>query len=143
MPILCGTDLIRVSRVANAVERHGDRFLNRIYHHTELACCGWPDHLRLNSLAARFAAKEAVAKALGTGIGPLGIQWTDIRIERLETGAGGLFGQPVVTLAGRALDRYRDLNGLSISISMSHDGDQAIAFCVISSQIERTENDCL
>lgn len=132
MPVYCGTDLIRVSRVARAVERLGGRFLERIYHESELISCGWPDRPRMNSLSARFAAKEAVAKALGTGIGQMGIMWTDIRVTSQSSEQGGLYGQPLVHLYGRAADRYNDLNGQSISISMSHDGDLAIAFCVIS-----------
>lgn len=142
MPVYCGTDLIRISRIDQAIERHGIHFLQRIFHETELTDCGWPDHLRLNSLAARFAAKEAVSKALGTGIGPAGVAWTDIRVSRQKAAPDGLSGQPVILLSGQALDRYHDLNGQSISISMSHDDDLAIAFCVISSPTERTETDC-
>jgi len=138
MPVYCGTDLIRISRIATAVSRHGSRFLKRIYHDTELADCGWPDDLRIQSLAARFAAKEAVAKALGTGIGSLGIQWTDIRVARKKTSPDGSYGQPLIVMEGKALDRYQDMKAQSISISMSHEGDMAIAFCVISSLDERT-----
>jgi holo-[acyl-carrier protein] synthase len=143
MAVYCGTDLIRISRITRAVERLGTRFLQRIYHETELFGCGWPDYPRMNSLAARFAAKEAVAKALGTGIGPLGIQWTDIRVTVQSTQTDAkISGQPSIQLLGRAADRYNELNGESISISMSHDGDLALAFCVFSTSQERTDTAC-
>jgi holo-[acyl-carrier protein] synthase len=99
-------------------------------------------------MAARFAAKEAVAKALGTGIGPLGVKWTDIVIRRLSD-AGGLtvsvrdgraepepahpamLQAPQVILNGGALNRYLQIGGLSISVSLSHDGGLAMAYCVL------------
>lgn len=121
----CGTDLIRISRIARALERQGDRFAGRIYDPAELADCGWPERPRPDSLAVRFAAKEAVAKALGTGIGPQGVKWTDIRIVRVPGDA------PRISLQGSAARRYNELHGQSISISMSHDGDLALAFCVL------------
>ncbi len=121
----CGTDLIRISRIARAFERQGDRFSSRIYTASELADCGWPTKTRIDSLAVRFAAKEAVSKALGTGIGPRGVRWTDIQIVRVTGDA------PRVQLQGAAAQRYFELKGQSISISMSHDGDLALAFCVL------------
>ncbi len=121
----CGTDLIRISRIARALERQGDRFAEHIYDPMELADCGWPERPRSDSLAVRFAAKEAVAKALGTGIGPQGVRWTDIRIVRVPGDA------PRISLQGGAARRYDELHGQSISISMSHDGDLALAFCVL------------
>ena len=127
MPVSCGTDLISVSRIARAVEHQGDRFLARVFHEAELLDCGWPDKLRMNSLAGRFAAKEAVAKALGTGIGQ-GVRWTDIRIVSEMPSR-----KPKVVLKGQALDRVNALDRASISISISHDGDLAMAFCVITS----------
>ncbi|MEZ4657932.1 MAG: holo-ACP synthase [Caldilineaceae bacterium] len=73
-----GVDIIELERLRLAIERHGQRFLQRAYTPDELAHCGD----RLESLAGRFAAKEAVAKALGTGIWRNGIGWTDIEILR-------------------------------------------------------------
>lgn len=127
MPVSCGTDLISVSRIARAVEHHEGRFLARVFHESELHDCGWPDKPRMNSLAGRFAAKEAVAKALGTGIGKL-VRWTDIRIISEMPSR-----KPTVRLEGAALDRLNTLEKPSISISISHDGDLALAFCVITS----------
>lgn len=127
MPVSCGTDLISVSRIARAVEQHEGRFLARVFHESELLDCGWPDKLRMNSLAGRFAAKEAVVKALGTGIGK-GVRWTDIRIVSEKPSR-----KPTVKLEGQAFDRLNALDRPSISISISHDGDLAMAFCVITS----------
>jgi len=132
MAIACGTDLIRISRIERAVERLGIRFLERVFHESELTACGWPERLRMPSLAARFAAKEAVSKALGTGIWRQGVQWTDIRVGQKKEDASQQTGQPIVHLFGNALNRYQEMSGTSISISMSHDGDLALAFCVIS-----------
>lgn len=121
----CGTDLIRISRIGRAMTQHGERFANRVYGAAELADCGWPERPRMDSLAVRFAAKEAVAKALGTGIGPRGVRWTDIEIKRVPGDA------PAVALHGAAAQRYHELKGQSISISMSHEADLALAFCVL------------
>lgn len=82
----------------------------------------------LASLAARFAGKEAIAKALGSGIGPHGIGWTDLEILRDTSGA------PVVSLHGAARQLYDDLHGQSLSLSLSHDLDLAQAFCVMLCQ---------
>ncbi len=122
MPILrTGVDMIEIERVAASIERHGDRFLSRVYTETELAVCNG----RAQSLAARFAAKEAVAKALGTGIWRQGIGWTDIEVGRyLETGA------PVLCLRGAARAQADVLGLTTWSISLSHDRDRAIAFVV-------------
>ncbi|MDD2457596.1 MAG: holo-ACP synthase [Eubacteriales bacterium] len=126
MQISCGTDLIHIHRIEQAITRQGNRFLDRIFTLAERTHCTLPDgSLRHASLAARFAAKEAVAKACGTGIGPAGIQWTDIEILSLSSGA------PVATLHGAAKKRYDALGGLSLSISLTHDQDLAQAFCVL------------
>ena len=107
--------------MAASIERHGDRFLSRVYTDTELSVCGG----RTQSLAARFAAKEAVAKALGTGIWREGIGWTDIEVGRnMETGA------PVLSLHGPALAQAEKLGLTTWSISLSHDREHAIAFVV-------------
>lgn len=82
----------------------------------------------LASLAARFAGKEAIAKALGTGIGPRGIAWTDLEILREPSGA------PVVRLHGAARDLYVELGGQSLALSLTHDQNLAQAFCVMLCQ---------
>src|SRR5438128_548725 len=94
-----GVDLIEVGRVAAAVERYGARFLERVFTRTELAYCG----RRAPELAARFAAKEATAKALGTGIGAVG--WQEIEVVRDRSGRPGL----ALHGAAQALARERGL----------------------------------
>ncbi|MDD3953717.1 MAG: holo-ACP synthase, partial [Lentisphaeria bacterium] len=107
-------------------------FLSRIWTDEELADClpadGKLSDRACASLAARFAAKEAVAKALGTGIGPRGICWQNIAVRR---SAGG---QPVVSLTGPAKSHYAAIGGVSVSISLAHDGGLAIAQCVLLCQ---------
>lgn len=113
-----GVDLIEIERVRAAIAQHGDRFLRRVYTEAELHCCG----RRVESLAARFAAKEAVAKALGTGIWRNGVMWTDIEVTKAENGA------PRLTLHGAAAEIARAIGLVEWSISLSHDRTQAIAF---------------
>jgi len=110
-----GIDLIEIERFQESTRRYGRRFLERIFTEAELADCGD----RMQSLAARFAAKEAVAKALGTGIGPVG--WREIEIER------DALRRPLLRLHGAAAQRAAEL-GLSVwSISLSHTEHTAAA----------------
>ena len=116
-----GVDIIELERLRVAIERHGQRFLQRVYTPDELTQCGE----RLESLAGRFAAKEAVAKALGTGIWRHGIGWTDIEILRDPTS-----GAPLLTLHHAAAHHAQALDLDEWSISLSHTQTQAIAFVV-------------
>ena len=113
-----GVDLIEVDRVAQAVARYGDRFLARVFTEAELAYCG----RRAPELAARFAAKEAAAKALGTGIGAVG--WREIEVVRAAS------GQPTLALHGTARDLARSRGLGHALISISHTREHAIAFVV-------------
>ena len=116
-----GVDTIEIARVQAAIDRHGDRFLARVYTEGELADCRG----RVESLAARFAAKEAVAKALGTGLWRQGVGWTDIEVRRQpESGA------PVLYLHDAAGALAAELGLHEWSISLSHDRMNAIAFVV-------------
>ena len=118
MVLRSGVDMIEVERVADAIERHGERFLQRVFTPQELAEVG----NNVPSLAARFAAKEAVSKALGTGIGEVTFQ--DIEVLR------GSAGEPVLYLHGAA-KRLAEALGLEIwSISLSHTKEHAIAMVV-------------
>ena len=118
MRLTTGVDLIEIDRVQAAIERHGRRFLERIYTPLEL------DEARgkTASLAARFAAKEAVAKALGTGIGP--ICWQEIEVCR------GDQNQPLLQLHGEAQALATQLGLTTWSISLSHTATYAIALAV-------------
>ena len=113
-----GVDLIEIARVAAAVQRHRERFLNRIFTAGEQA----EAQGQAASLAARFAAKEAVAKALGCGIGPVG--WLDIEIQRDPE------RRPTLVLHGAAQQRAQALHLREWSVSLSHSKDYAIAFVV-------------
>ncbi len=117
-PLATGVDLIDIDRIQNVIERHGDRFLKRVFTPQELTEVGnnYP------SLAARFAAKEAVAKALGTGIGS--VAWQEIEILR------GPEREPTLYLHGTAERMAEELNLKHWSLSLSHTSSHAIAFVV-------------
>lgn len=115
-----GVDLVEIARIWTAIVRYPDRFLTRVFTPLEIAQC----QERPESLAARFAAKEAAAKALGTGIWRHGIAWTDIEVVRVEGGA------PTLRLHNAAAQRATTLGWASWSVSLSHDRERAIAFVV-------------
>ncbi len=120
MTLRTGIDLLEIDRLEGALERHGERFLARIYTKSEqVLCAGNPA-----SLAARFAAKEATAKALGTGLGI--VAWVDIEILRADSGA------PVLRLSGKALALAEELGLREWAISLSHTHEYAIASVVAS-----------
>jgi len=122
MNLATGVDLIEIERLARAISRHGSRFLHRVFTPDELEETGG----KVPSLAARFAAKEAVAKALGCGIGPVG--WREIEIRR------GPANRPYIQLHGEA-DRVAKQQGLlNWSVSLSHSQEYAIAFVVAAGQ---------
>jgi holo-[acyl-carrier protein] synthase len=113
-----GVDIIEISRVRGVLERFGQRFLDRVYTPNEIAFC----RDRPPNLAARFAAKEATMKALGSGV--RGIGWKDIEVIRHPSGA------PSIKLHGRAKARAERLGVKEISVSLSHSRDYAVAFVV-------------
>ncbi|MGI6367444.1 MAG: holo-ACP synthase [Anaerolineae bacterium] len=113
-----GIDVVDIERIAGTLGRFGERFLRRVYTPAEVAYCRG----RLPELAARFAAKEAVSKALGTGL--VGISWREMEI------LGDRRGKPVVTLHGRALLRARELGLDQWAVSLTHTDAQAVAMVV-------------
>jgi holo-[acyl-carrier protein] synthase len=123
MVIGIGTDLIEIARIAQSVERFGERFLERIYTPREIAYCQ-RKRSSAESLAARFAAKEAAAKALGTGINH-GIGWLDLEVVREPS------GKPTLQLSGRAAKRARQLGVATINLSLTHSKDIAMAFVIM------------
>ena len=113
-----GIDIIEIERIGAAVNRWGDRFFRRIYTEGELQYAKG----RLPQLAGRFAAKEAVMKALGTGV--RGVSWQEIEVVR-EPGQA-----PKVTLHGRAKARAEFLTLDEIAISISHSRDYAVVVAI-------------
>jgi holo-[acyl-carrier protein] synthase len=118
MNLRTGVDLIEISRIGEVVSRHGKHYLERIYTPAELDLCG----KRAESLAGRFAAKEAVAKALGCGIGE--VEWKEIEILGDEQNA------PMLNLSGRAAQKSQELGLERWSLSLSHSQSHAVAFVV-------------
>jgi holo-[acyl-carrier protein] synthase len=110
-----GIDIIKVERIAAALRRFGDRFPKRVLTEAEQRYV----RNRPENFAGRWAAKEAVSKVLGLGV--RGVGWTEIEIVRLPTGA------PSVRLNGRALRRAEQLGMGRIAVSISHEGDYAVA----------------
>jgi holo-[acyl-carrier protein] synthase len=114
-----GTDLIEIERIEEAVRRWGERFLARIFTPGERSIYSE----RISSLAARFAAKEAASKALGTGL-MTEIPWTDIEVLSGPSGAPGLL------LHGRAREVAERLGLTEWTLSLSHSGGHALAVVV-------------
>lgn len=126
-----GVDIIEIRRVEDAVTRWGDRFLQRVFTSVERHEC----NERIASLAARWAAKEAAAKALGVGLAGLGMPPT----EAIEEHAVKLYeievrrapsGQPLLELHGSAAERAAVLGWRSVALSLSHSRKYAVAFVV-------------
>jgi holo-[acyl-carrier-protein] synthase len=110
-----GIDIIRVARIRATLARFGSRFSNRVLTSAERRYV----RDRPETLAGRWAAKEAVSKVLGLGV--RGIGWQDIEVERLPT------GQPAVRLHGRAARRAEQLGMARIAVSISHEAEYAVA----------------
>ncbi len=119
MIIAIGIDIVEISRIEETMARQGERFLKRVFTLSERGYCDGRSS-RIASYAARFAAKEAVMKALGTGWDK-GISWQDIEVIRGES------GPPSIHLAGLALERFHSVGGKRIHLSLSHSRDTAIA----------------
>jgi|SRR5687768_7721178 len=110
-----GIDIIKIERIAAALKRFGDRFPRRVLTDAEARYV----RNRPQNFAGRWAAKEAVSKVLGLGV--RGVGWRDIEIARLPT------GQPSVRLHGRAKARAEQLGMGRIAVSISHEGEYAVA----------------
>ncbi len=123
MVIGVGTDLIEIARIRHSITRFGDRFLHRVFTPGEIAYCRSKKNAA-ESFAARFAAKEAGAKALGTGISH-GISWLELEVAREPS------GKPSLHLSGRAALRVRSLGVATISLSLTHSKDFALAVVVM------------
>lgn len=116
-----GVDAVEIDRIARSIERFGERFLRRVYTESEILYC----HGRVPELAARFAAKEAISKALGTGI--RGIVWREMEILPDRR------GKPLVYLHGKAESRAAELGLVEFEVSLTHARELAIAVVVAAS----------
>ncbi len=124
MTIAIGTDIVEIQRIASALERQGDKFVQRILTEREIA----EYQARGNSvafLAKRFAAKEAIAKALGTGIGR-GISFQHMIVSNNSDGA------PQVELQANAAERLKQLGGTNVLLSLSDEKNYALAYVAIT-----------
>ncbi len=110
-----GVDIVEIARIDEALQRFGSKFLSRIYTGYEATLC----QQKANRLAARFAAKEAVMKVLGTGV--KGVSWREIEIQSKAS------GEPQVFLYGKARDVADRLGLNEFAVSLSHSRDYAVA----------------
>lgn len=124
MGICCGVDIIEIDRIEQSFENYGQSFRDRVYTKREIEYCENKGAARYMSYAARFAAKEAVSKALGTGIGTE-VGWKDIEILNDEK------GKPHVVLCGKGKELFEKMGACSVSLSMSHCKNYAVAYAVI------------
>lgn len=118
-----GTDIVEVARIREAIEKYGDRFLGRIFTQTERDYCESFKDGKFEHYAARFAAKEAFSKAIGTGI-TQGFKFREVGVRNEDS------GKPLVELDGEMMERW---GKCSFSISLSHTANNAIAYIIIES----------
>ncbi len=120
-----GIDIAEVPRIQQSIERFGDRFLHRVYTAGEIQYCDSKAN-RAERYAARFAAKEAAMKALGTGWNH-GVRWRDCEVVRLPG------GRPSISFHGKAAEFAARLGVKNAALSLSHTAEQAIAQVILES----------
>ena len=127
MNVRCGMDITDISRFVKILEDSNTAFINKCFTEGEIAYCDSSKDLKIKAerYAARFAAKEAVGKAIGTGLMSEGVGMHDIEVVKDERGT------PKIVLTGGALAHAEKIGMSSISISLSHDGGMAGAYCVM------------
>ena len=121
-----GVDMVEIGRMANVIRRQGDNFLRRVYTPSEQEFC----RQRKNPVphyAARFAAKEALFKALGTGWAK-GVTWQDVEVQRGDP------EPPVLVLSGEAEKRCRAIGGTAVHVSLSHSEHWAVAVVILENR---------
>jgi holo-[acyl-carrier protein] synthase len=114
-----GVDIVEVARIADLIRSHGQRFLDRVYQPAEIEYCR-SMHDPAPHFAARFAAKEAISKALGTGFAQR-VSWRDIEVRKKAS------GEPFVVLHAGAADLAKRLNVQTVLVSLSHSQAYAVA----------------
>jgi holo-[acyl-carrier protein] synthase len=128
MAIFCGVDIIEIERLKKSIDELKG-FKNRVFTKNEIDYCEKRNRAKYESYAARFAAKEAVLKAFGTGMAG-GLDWKQVEILNNDK------GKPYVVLSGIAREIFGTIGGRSIDISLSHCGEFAVAYAVIETQRE-------
>ena len=118
-----GVDVVDIARVRALLDRHGERFLRRVFTEDEAAYAMGGAN-QAERLAGRFAVKEAVMKALGTGKSQ-GILWRDVETHR------GRLGKPEVRLHGQAVKWLKNRGWGAVHVSITHEGGKAVAFVII------------
>ena len=131
MVVGLGADLAEIGRIEKSIARFGDRFLARIYTPAEIAYCARKKS-SAESFAARFAAKEAGAKALGTGISR-GVSWQEFEVGR------ELSGKPILCLSGRAAELAANLQVAAVSLTLTHTGTLAMAVVILEARDEAAD----
>jgi holo-[acyl-carrier protein] synthase len=119
-----GTDLMETKRIEVSIERYGERFLERVFTTGEIAYCLRKKKNAAESFAARFAAKEAGAKALGTGISR-GVTWKELEVRREAN------GRPTLHLSGRAAELAGAMGVRRMQLSLTHSRELAMAVVVV------------
>ena len=122
-----GTDLIEIARIEESLARFGERFLERVFTPGEIAYCQGKKKNSSESFAARFAAKEAGAKALGTGISR-GVSWKEIEVRRQ------LGQRPTLHWSGRAAERAAEMGIVRTELSLTHSRSVAMAVVVVEGE---------
>lgn len=126
MRISTGVDIVEVGRIKKLVDKYlNDESLERIFHKDEIAYCTSKGRADMQSFAARFAAKEAVAKALGTGFGEKCL-WNEICVLNDSNGA------PTIQLSGATKETFEEQKGIELSLSVSHCEEYAVAMVVMT-----------
>jgi holo-[acyl-carrier protein] synthase len=123
MIVAIGIDLVEIARIEEVFTRRGERFRARVFTEGEISYCERRAS-KLASYAARFAAKEAAMKALGTGWAE-GVGWKDVEV------VSGPGGAPTLDLQGKALERMREIGATRAFVSLTHSGNLAIAQVVL------------
>jgi holo-[acyl-carrier protein] synthase len=131
-----GTDIIDIRRIEKTLERFGPRFVARIFTETEKARAERRPNQRAATYAKRFAAKEACAKALGTGLSR-GVFWRDMGVTNLKS------GQPTIALTGGAAARLAEMtppgHTAHVHVSLTDDYPLALSFVIISAELAPNE----
>ena len=121
MQVKCGTDIIEVSRIKDSIESLGEKFLNRVYTEKEIEYCNSKKNMKYEHFAARFAAKEAIFKAVSDLLkDKYEISWKNIEVINDKN------GRPQVNFIGKSFDEI-----VSIDISLSHLKEYAVANCTV------------